>query len=400
MDKATLANVEVALRWRSPDAEHTDRRVFDRINFWRDLFPGDMGERLAAAEAGTPVNQAVAPGELVAGYDRALVRRVPTVRFNGRPRPDLTLIPRVGRFYPLNLLSEVPGFYPQDRRPFRVLAVDDDLLTADINHPFARFSATVEARVMEFLNVKEERGGRCNDIGQEMTEYGPGLQAPLPEGNTDFYSGEPFARLDPRADDQFYAKARLVQHIDATARAGIGDIYGRHLQPGMAVLDLMSSWISHLPDEAADLEVTGLGMNREELERNPRLAGHAVHDLNTDPRLPFDDERFDVAVCTVSVEYLTQPLEVFEQVARVLRPGGAFVVTFSERWFPTKVIELWTQLHPFERLGLVTDYFRRAGFVDLGTESIRGLPRPQDDPYADRLAHSDPVYAVWGRTPT
>ena len=82
-----------------------------------------------------------------------------------------------------------------------------------------------------------------------------------------------------------------------------------------------------------------------------------------------------------------------------LRPGGTFVVTFSERWFPIKVIELWTQLHPFERLGLVLDYFRRAGFVDLGTESVRGLPRPADDPYADRLAHSDPVYAVWGRAP-
>ncbi|MEJ2687160.1 MAG: methyltransferase domain-containing protein [Gammaproteobacteria bacterium] len=399
MDKATLASVEVALRWCSPHAGHTDRRVFDRVNFWRDLFPADMGERLSVAEAGTSVSRSVAAGELVAGYNSALVRRVPTSRFNTRPRPDLTLAPRVGRFYPLNLLSEVPGFYPQDRRPFRVLDADDGVLTVDINHPFARFPATMDARVMEFLNVKEERGGRCNDIGQEMTEYGPGLQAALPDRDTDFYSGEPFARLDPRADEQFYARARLVQHIDATARAGIGAIYERCLQPGMAVLDLMSSWISHLPESVADLEVTGLGMNREELERNPRLAHHVVHDLNADPHLPFDDKRFDAAVCTVSVEYLTRPLDVFEQLARVLRPGGVFVVTFSERWFPTKVIELWTQLHPFERLGLVLDYFRRAGFVDLGTESVRGLPRPADDPYADRLAHSDPVYAVWGRAP-
>ncbi|MGA7801219.1 MAG: methyltransferase domain-containing protein, partial [Gammaproteobacteria bacterium] len=313
--------------------------------------------------------------------------------------PDLTLLPRVGRFYPLSLLPGLPGFYPQDRRPFRVLEATDDRLTVDINHPFARFPVTVEAQVVEFLNVKEERGGRCNDIGRDMTEYGPGLQAPLSGRDTDFYSGDPFARLDPRADGQFYGKARLVQHIDATARAGVSAIHGRFLEPGMAVLDLMSSWVSHLPETVPDLDVTGVSMNREELEHNPRLNRRVVHDLNADPQLPLDDGRFDVAVCTVSVEYLTQPWPVFEQVARVLRPGGVFVVTFSERWFPTKVIELWTQLHPFERLGLVLDYFRRAGFGGLGTESVRGLPRPDDDPYAARLAHSDPVYAVWGRVP-
>jgi SAM-dependent methyltransferase len=138
-------------------------------------------------------------------------------------------------------------------------------------------------------------------------------------------------------------------------------------------------------------------MNAEELAANPLLGERLVHDLNLEPRLPFEDQRFDAVVCTVSVEYLTRPFEVFAEVRRVLRPGGRFIVTFSNRWFPPKVIQAWQEAHEFERPGLVLEYFLRAGgFCDLETFSLRGLPRPADDKYADRLAHADPVYAVWG----
>ena len=103
-------------------------------------------------------------------------------------------------------------------------------------------------------------------------------------------------------------------------------------------------------------------------------------------------------MCTASAEYLIKPVEVFREVARVLKPGAPFVLTFSERWFPPKVIAAWIDLHPFERMGLVLDYFvRSAGFADLHTESIRGWPRPADDAYAAQFAESDPVYALWAR---
>ena len=139
-------------------------------------------------------------------------------------------------------------------------------------------------------------------------------------------------------------------------------------------------------------------MNAEELARNPQLSQRHVHDINTTPTLPYADNSFDTVICTASVEYLVQPIAVFEQVRRVLKPGGQFVLSFSDRWFPTKAITLWTELHPFERLGLVLAYFREAGgFTQLGTESIRFYPRPADDPHAHERAYSDPVFAVWGR---
>jgi SAM-dependent methyltransferase len=398
MDKARIVSAELALIWQSRYAHHTDRSFFDRLSLWRDFFPGDLSEGLRQADVGQRVRRPAGAGELIEVRDRALVRTLQRAQFHP-VRPELAgLIPRTGRFYPRNILRGVTGFYPEDRRPFRCLDVDAESLMADFNHPFAGVDATIEARIVQELEAKEERGGRCADIPAEITADGPGMQAALVNRETDFFAGEPFARLDPRPDAQFYQAPRLVQHLDAEARSCVREIYRSCLHPRMRVLDLMSSWVSHLPEDIADLDVTGLGLNREELDRNPSLAGRIVRDLNADPRLPFGDACFDAAICTVSVEYLIRPIEVFREVARVLRPGAPFVLTFSDRWFPTKVVALWTELHPFERLGLVLDYFRLSGgFSELTSESIRGRPRPADDPYAAQRRTADPVFTVSGR---
>ncbi|MBU2478639.1 MAG: methyltransferase domain-containing protein [Gammaproteobacteria bacterium] len=390
-------SLEVALRWQSDHATHIDRQYFEKINLWRDYFPQDLSDRLNAAAPGDVIMIDVAVGELVAPFDPALVQRMKRHQFNTQPRPGMQVEPRVGRFYPATFF-DTPLFFYGDYRPSRIRALDAESLEVDFNHPLARYAAQVEARIIKDLGASAERGGRCNDIAQELVSRGPGMQAPLPDVMPDYSSGDVLARLDPREDAVFYQSPRLVQHIDATARAQITEIYSRFLQPGMRVLDLMSSWQSHLPEPLTDLQVTGLGMNAQELAENPRLSESIVHDLNVQPQLPFAAGSFDAVICTVSVEYLVQPIEVFRDIARILKPGAPFILTFSDRWFPTKAIELWSDLHAFERLGLVLDYFRRAGgFVDLGTESLRGLPRPEDDPYADKLAHSDPVFAVWGR---
>jgi SAM-dependent methyltransferase len=122
-----------------------------------------------------------------------------------------------------------------------------------------------------------------------------------------------------------------------------------------------------------------------------------VHDLNLDSRLPFESETFDAVICTASVEYLIDPLSVFKDVYRVLSPGGVFAITFSNRWFSPKAIKIWPQLHEFERMGLVTEYFLRSEkFRNLHSFSQRGLPRDKEDKYYDQIPHADPVYAVWG----
>jgi SAM-dependent methyltransferase len=166
----------------------------------------------------------------------------------------------------------------------------------------------------------------------------------------------------------------------------------------MRVLDLMSSWQSHIPDNVYLKELTGLGLNREELERNDLLCKWFVHDLNLYPILPFKNNEFDAAICTVSIEYIIYPDDIFHEFSRILRPGGVLIIAFSNRWFPPKAIQIWKDLHEFERMGLVLEYFERSGkFENLETYSLRGLPRPWDDKYFPERRYSDPIFAVWGK---
>lgn len=172
-----------------------------------------------------------------------------------------------------------------------------------------------------------------------------------------------FTRLDESEDAAFYVQPRFVVHIDQATIAALTQWYGEVLAPGADVLDLMSSWVSHLP-EAARLplgRVVGLGMNAAELAANPQLAAYDVQDLNAEPRLPYPDAAFDAVLCAVSIQYLTRPLAVFAEVARVLRPGGRVAIATSHRCFPTKAIRAFHVLPPRDRLALIALYLERAG---------------------------------------
>ena len=172
-----------------------------------------------------------------------------------------------------------------------------------------------------------------------------------------------FARLDESDDAAFYAAPRFVVHVDEATIAALTGWYGEVLAPGAEVLDLMSSWVSHLPEAAALPlgRVVGLGMNAAELAANPRLAAYDVQDLNAEPRLPYPDACFDAALCAVSIQYLTRPVEVFTEVARVLRPGGRVAIATSHRCFPTKAIRAFNVLPARERLAVIATYLARAG---------------------------------------
>lgn len=172
-----------------------------------------------------------------------------------------------------------------------------------------------------------------------------------------------FDRVDETPDARFYASPRFVTHIDDPTIAALTRYYAEILRPHSDVLDLMSSWVSHLPPEEALAlrRVAGVGMNEEELARNPRLSEWRVCDLNADPGLPFDDATFDFVLCAVSIQYLTRPVEVFAELARVLREGGRAVISTSHRCFPTKAIRAWHVLPTAERLRTIARYFDHAG---------------------------------------
>jgi SAM-dependent methyltransferase len=191
-----------------------------------------------------------------------------------------------------------------------------------------------------------------------------------------------FARSDEGDDADFYAPDRFVTHIDEGAVAAVGDLYAELGLDG-EVLDLMSSWVSHFRQSPSRLVV--LGMNESELAANAQAAAVVVHDLNRDPALPFADQSFDDAVCCVSVDYLVRPIDVFREVARVLRPGGRFVVTFSNRLFATKAIHGWLTSDDASHVEIVRRYFQRAG----------GFAEPESALRNALSSFGDPLWAVW-----
>ena len=195
-----------------------------------------------------------------------------------------------------------------------------------------------------------------------------------------------FEKADPTPDPLFYAEPRLVTHIDDGAIAAVTELYRTTLPPGGDILDLMSSWVSHLPPEIAYGHVTGHGMNAVELAENPRLDDWFVQNLNADQTLPLARRRYDGACICVSVQYLQHPVTVFREVLRVLRPGAPLVVTFSNRCFPTKAVAIWQALSGSDQQQLVSIYMTRAGFAEISTGEV--LP-----------PHGDPLWAVIGRAP-
>ena len=194
-----------------------------------------------------------------------------------------------------------------------------------------------------------------------------------------------FDRTDESPDAVFYRPDRLVTHIDEDAIAAVGELYDELALTG-DVLDICSSWISHFPTPPRQL--VAMGMNETELRANEMATSWVIQDLNVDPELPFADASFDAVTCCVSVDYLTRPLEVFAEVARVLRPGGPFAVTFSNRCFPTKAIRGWLHTDDEGHCAIVDAYFDLTDGFDPAVVQLRNPG-----------ARTDPLYAVVARTP-
>jgi len=208
---------------------------------------------------------------------------------------------------------------------------------------------------------------------------------------------EAFSRLDEGEDSIFYKRDRFVSHLDSTALSTVRDLIGTLIiEKEPVILDLMAGWDSHIPEDITPARVVGLGLNISELKRNQVLDEFIIHDLNKEPILPFPDRIFDAVINTISVDYMTQPLEVFREVGRILKPGGLFLVIFSNRMFPEKAVKIWRESDENERVLMVEDLFKESGSFDKQEIFLaKGRPRPRDDKYFSIGIPSDPVYAVY-----
>jgi SAM-dependent methyltransferase len=377
MNESTAIAFEARLEWRSEQATHVDRMLVRPAALHGD------GRWLAAGEtARLDGDASLDPAPWCQPRGLAVVE---VARSGLRLPPDLV----AGRHYPCGMFGHALDA-PRDPRPVRLVADDGDgRLRVDPNHPLA----ATPARMV----LAASTGTAAPALRLAELFSGPGLQRQPANPRDCYFVAGALSRADEAADVAFHARARLTQHLDARCRAELAAIHGRLLQPGMRALDLMASIDSHLPQDLHGLTLAGLGMNPEELAANPRLAERVVQDLNGCPVLPWPDASFDAVLNTAAIEYLVRPADVLAEVRRVLKPGGLFCVAFSDRWFPSKAIAVWSRLHDFERMGLVLSLFHQAAFGDLYTESLRGAARPADDRYFAAREFSDPLFLVRGR---
>ena len=228
------------------------------------------------------------------------------------------------------------------------------------------------------------------DIVKNVPRHGISHMSPI------FIKGA-FSRRDEGDDATFYSRDRFVNHLDSFALDTVKKVIGQLVvEKKPVILDLMAGWDSHIPEKLRPFKVVGLGLNENELSRNTSLSEIVIHDLNKDPFLPFPDQTFDVVINTVSVDYMTQPLQVFREIGRILRPGGLFLVIFSNRMFPEKAVKVWIESSEEERVLLVEDFFQASGSFEKPSVFLsKCKPRPKDDKYYHKGIPSDPIYAVY-----
>ncbi|XP_051131663.1 uncharacterized protein LOC127251817 [Andrographis paniculata] len=205
------------------------------------------------------------------------------------------------------------------------------------------------------------------------------------------FKAEDFQRFDESPDTVFYDSPRFVTHIDDPAIAALTKYYSEVFPPsntpGVALLDMCSSWVSHYPKGYRQSKIVGMGLNEEELKRNPVLTEYVVQDLNVDPKLPFEDNTFDVITNVVSVDYLTKPIDIFKEMSRILKPGGLAIMSFSNRCFWTKAISIWTSTGDADHIMIVGSYFHYAG----------GFESPKAVDISPNPGRTDPLYVVYSR---
>jgi len=387
----------LSIRYESNYGQHIDNLYIQKNNIRAviETLPAAIRNDLNTLGNETSKTYDYIRGKLFNNDDQVQTFAIATEDFIRHPGHNIDIEPRYGRFYPATLFNSEKLSITNRMIPIRIIDLRHQELLVNTSHPLCDYNTTLSIERFEpqhdetLVTVPLLDASRIPDF---LT--GPGMQLRYDDRSTDFFSDDAFQRADETVDSDFYSQARHVNNLDESAQKELKSVYTDLIPRYSDILDLMSSINSHIDERLESKKITGLGLNGEELAANPVLDEVVIHDINQQQRLPFDDASFDIIVCSLSIEYITRPSQLFDEVARVLRPGGRFIISFSNRWFPTKAVQVWNNLHDFERIGLVMEHFiASAHFGDINTYSLRGLPRPVNDRH--NIPLSDPIYVVW-----
>jgi len=390
MSDTTLIDINLTLTWESPFAKHTEILYLHGVNPIKDKFPLDFAtevDELAINGSCTRTFQAKDligedfSAEKIFHIERALFN----TNFKGKFSP-----PRLYRFYPKAIANEALETTKQDYSPFKLISINEDELALDCNHPLSKYYLTLTIEKIREYQPKNltNNHNKFKDIGKLITSNGPGMQVPFEFGESSLFDDYPFKKI---------VKKDTSIHLDENAIEKIKKLYSEHIPEYGKVLDLLANEKTYLSDDLDTELVVGIGKHEGILASNQRLDTYNTQDLNEETILPYDANYFDVVICTLTIEYLEDPLEFMFEISRVLKKGGKFIITFSNTPAIKEGIDHWDELHSFERMQLVLEFFRNSQlFQAINTYSNRGALRSKKDPYYPAKRISDPIFAVWG----
>ncbi len=398
VEKNSLISAFSGIKWQGYDCQFTDWKYLPNINLWRDFLPPEFESKLPGLTAGDEISHYYPTGELLDNFQSSLQYTVSHSQFQP---PQITLnpvSPLYGRYYPKDFFSNIEGVYEGNKFPCKIIALDDKTISVDLNHPLAGKDIEMIMRIDSIKIAGAERGGRCNDIAAIITEKGPGMQDRPAQQEVDFFSNNPFQRLNEDSDEDFFKLPDYSPFWDSVALAQVTRLYEELIPPDAQILDLMAG--AHSPLIDANIQIKQLscaGLNEDEMAFNKICNQSFKVDVNNLSSLPFQDTQFDIVLIHAAIEYVINPDMLFSEIHRILKPSGRVIISFSNRSIEEKSIKLWNQAHEFERPAIVLAYLRSKNqFGNFHSYSMRGLLRPEDDKLAEKLLYSDPVYAIWG----
>ena len=195
-------------------------------------------------------------------------------------------------------------------------------------------------------------------------------------------------------DEIFYQQPRFVNHLSDSFRTRLTTLYSEYLLNHHIILDLMSSWVSHLPTNIRYKKVIGHGMNQAELSSNERLDSIFVQNLNKKQNMPIEDSSIDVGLIVAGWQYLQYPEKVSLELSRIIKSDSLLIISFTNRAFWTKAPNIWTYSSEEKRIEYVTSVLTANGWR---IEKVFNEKTQDKKLFGFYSSESDPFFSVIAR---
>ncbi|MBL7005217.1 MAG: class I SAM-dependent methyltransferase [Gammaproteobacteria bacterium] len=394
-----IAKIKFTLTWSKQNISHCNETIAEQVNLWHDYLPYDNNECIQSLKQGETYTQQFQAGELVPEFDPLLIQSISQKQFIQNYQTKMPLQPKLGRWYPIDMFEGVHGFSQGNTYPCQIIDQTNAKLLVNFNHPLAQYDLNITSEILKLSTIENHLSepSQINDWTDIITRKGPGLEA-LNNFDHNYTTSAASICIDEQDDAAFYADCESASYIDITSAKILTQFNNQFIEENTRVIDFMCGAQSFFKSKNKQLTVTGIGLCEDELKENPALNEFIILDVNKRQKLPFEDNSIDTVICSLAVQYIRDLRYTLKEIHRVLKVGGKVIFNYSEKEMLNKMLNIWKELHPFERMAYILQHLRDTqGFDNLHSHSIIGMHRNYDDPEFKLRVQADQVFNVWAQ---